>query len=46
MVRRLQTMPRRNIRLDYLDDDTTMSELLRQANFSPRRTLTHMRLTV
>ncbi|NJN55371.1 MAG: GNAT family N-acetyltransferase [Anaerolineae bacterium] len=46
MVRRLQTMPRRNIRLDYQDEDTLMNELLREANFSPRRTLTHMRLTV
>ncbi len=46
LVYRLQDMPRRNIRLEYPDDDTIMSELLREANFSPRRTLTHMRLTL
>lgn len=46
MVSRLQELPRRNIRLEHPDDDTLMSELLREANFSPRRTLTHMRLTL
>lgn len=46
MVHRLQDMPRRSIRLEHPDDDATMNDLLREANFSPRRTLTHMRLTV
>jgi len=46
MVHRLQAMPRRNIRLEHPDDDTIVNDLLREANFSPRRTLTHMRLTV
>lgn len=44
MVRRLQDMPRRNIRLEHPDDDLMMNELLREANFTPRRILTHMRL--
>jgi ribosomal protein S18 acetylase RimI-like enzyme len=44
MVHRLQEMPRRNIRIDHPDDDTLMNELLRETNFAPRRTLTHMRL--
>ncbi|MCL4266748.1 MAG: GNAT family N-acetyltransferase [Anaerolineae bacterium] len=46
MVRRLQDMPRRSIRLEHPDEDITMNELLREANFTPRRTLTHMRLTL
>lgn len=46
MVRRLQELPRRNIRLEHPDEDFTMNELLREANFTPRRTLTHMRLTL
>lgn len=46
MVRRLQDMPRRNIRLEHPDEDISMNDLLREANFTPRRTLTHMRLTL
>lgn len=44
MVRRLHEMPRRHIRIDHPDDDGLMNDLLRAANFTPRRTLTHMRL--
>lgn len=46
IVRRLRYFPRRNVRFDHRDDDSVMSELLREANFRPRRTLTHMRLTL
>jgi ribosomal protein S18 acetylase RimI-like enzyme len=44
LIRRLQNMPRRNVRLEHPDDDECMNQLLREANFKPRRTLTHMRL--
>ncbi len=44
IIRRLHTLPRRNIRLDHQEDDTFVSQLLREANFQPQRTLTHMRL--
>ncbi len=44
MVRRLQQMPRRNVRIEHPDHDELMNDLLRTANFTPRRTLTHMRL--
>lgn len=46
MIRRLQNMPRRNVRIFHPDNDAVMTELLRQANFAPRRTLTHMRLDI
>jgi ribosomal protein S18 acetylase RimI-like enzyme len=44
LIRRLRMLPRRNVRLDHLDSDTTVNELLKTANFRPQRTLTHMRL--
>lgn len=44
-LRRLQYLPRRNVRIDHPDDDVEMNNLLQEANFSPKRTLTHMRRT-
>lgn len=44
LVRRLQYLPRRNVRIDHPDEDLVTSALLREANFQPKRTLTHMRL--
>ncbi|MCP4356918.1 MAG: GNAT family N-acetyltransferase [Chloroflexi bacterium] len=44
LILRLQNMPRRNIRLDHPAGDKLTSDLLREANFNPRRSLTHMRL--
>ncbi len=46
IIRRLYTLSRRNVRLDHPDDDQLMTELLREANFQPRRTLTHMHLNI
>ena len=46
IIRRLRHLPRRNIRLDHPDDDEPVKQLLREANFKPRRTLTHMRLDI
>ncbi len=43
-IRRLHYLPRRNIRLDHPASDEFVNQLLREANFQPRRTLTHMRL--
>ncbi len=43
-IRRLQQLPRRNVRIDHPDDDTTTTALLAEANFAVQRTLTHMRL--
>ena len=44
VVRRLQNLPRRNVRIDHPDDDTVANTLLAEANFAVQRTLTHMRL--
>ncbi len=44
LLRRLDYLSRRNIRIDHPDDDETMNKLLREANFTIKRTLTHMRL--
>ena len=44
LIRRLYYLPRRNVRIDHPDNDTYTGELLREANFQPKRTLTHMRL--
>jgi ribosomal protein S18 acetylase RimI-like enzyme len=44
LLRRLHYLPRRNVRLDYPDEDNNMNSLLREANFQPKRTLTHMLL--
>ena len=46
IVRRLHYLPRRNLRMDHPDDDAKTAGLLREANFAPRRTLTHMRLDI
>ncbi|MCP4418718.1 MAG: GNAT family N-acetyltransferase [Chloroflexi bacterium] len=44
LVRRLHYLPRRNVQIEHPDDDELMNSLLQEANFQPRRTLTHMRL--
>lgn len=46
LIRRLQHMTRRNVVLHYPDNDPVMDQLLRAANFSQRRALTHMRLRI
>jgi GNAT superfamily N-acetyltransferase len=46
LIRRLNYLPQRRIRIDHSDNDETMNQLLREANFSVKRTLTHMRLFV
>lgn len=46
VIRRLNYLPRRNVRLNHPDDDILVNELLREANFQPRRTLSHMRLEI
>ena len=44
LIRRLQSMSRRNVQIEHPDDDELVNALLQEANFQPRRTLTHMRL--
>ena len=44
LVRRFKYLARRNIQIHHDDRDELLSELLTEANFRPRRTLTHMRL--
>ena len=44
LIRRLHYLPRRNVQIEHPDDDELMNALLQEANFRPRRTLTHMRL--
>lgn len=44
LLRRLRYLPRRNIRIDHPDHDVNVNQLLEEANFTARRTLTHMRL--
>jgi len=44
LIRRLRHLPRREARFDHPDDDDLVTQLLREANFRPRRTLCHMRL--
>lgn len=46
LIRRLQYLPRRNVQIDHPDDDELVNALLQEANFQPRRTLTHMRLNL
>lgn len=46
VLRRLNYLPRRNVRIDHPDSDEVMNALLREANFTVQRTLTHMRLDV
>ena len=43
VLRRLEYLPRRHIRVDHPAGDTAATELLSEANFSVRRTLTVMR---
>lgn len=44
LIRRLQQLPRRNAHIEHPDNDELVNALLQEANFQPRRTLTHMRL--
>lgn len=44
IIRRLRYLPRRNVQIAHPDEDELMNSLLQEANFRPRRTLTHMRL--
>ncbi|MEZ4512792.1 MAG: GNAT family N-acetyltransferase [Chloroflexota bacterium] len=44
LIRRLRYLPRRNLRIDHPDQDENVNQLLEEANFTARRTLTHMRL--
>jgi ribosomal protein S18 acetylase RimI-like enzyme len=44
LIRRLQGLSRRNVQIEHPDDDELVNALLQEANFQPRRTLTHMRL--
>lgn len=44
VIRRLHYLPRRNVEIQHPDEDLLMNSLLQEANFQPRRTLTHMRL--
>jgi ribosomal protein S18 acetylase RimI-like enzyme len=44
LIRRLQDLPRRNVRIDHPDHDVVTNALLSEANFTVQRTLTHMRL--
>ena len=46
LIRRMQYLPRRNVQIDHPDDDELVNALLQEANFQPRRTLTHMRLNL
>ena len=44
LLRRLKYLARRNVQIHHDDADELVSQLLRESNFRPRRTLTHMRL--
>jgi ribosomal protein S18 acetylase RimI-like enzyme len=43
-IRRLRYLPRRNVRIDHPEQDEHTGQLLKEANFSIQRTLSHMRL--
>ncbi|MEJ2746374.1 MAG: GNAT family N-acetyltransferase, partial [Anaerolineae bacterium] len=45
-IRRISYLSNRNVRIDHPDDDELTNQLLREANFQPRRTLTHMSLDI
>ncbi|MCB9418604.1 MAG: GNAT family N-acetyltransferase [Ardenticatenaceae bacterium] len=45
-IRRISYLSVRNVRIDHPDDDEVTNKLLQEANFQPRRTLTHMSLDV
>lgn len=42
-IRRLGYLAHRNVRIDHPEEDIIVNALLREANFSSQRTLTHMR---
>jgi ribosomal protein S18 acetylase RimI-like enzyme len=44
LIRRLQNLSRHSVQIEHPDDDELVNALLQEANFQPRRTLTHMRL--
>lgn len=44
ILRRLPYLPRRSARIEHPAQDALTNQLLREANFKARRTLTHMRL--
>ena len=46
LIDKLRTMSRRNVQLIHPADDEVVNSLLGSANFSRRRTLTHMRLAL
>ena len=46
LIRRLHYLPRRNVEVEHPDNDELVNALLQEANFQPRRTLTHMRLDI
>jgi GNAT superfamily N-acetyltransferase len=46
LIRRLDYLPQRRVRIDHPHSDETMNRLLREANFTIKRILTHMRLFV
>lgn len=46
LVHRLQGMSQRNIRIHHAANDEVVNNLLKEANFSAQRTLTHMRWNV
>jgi ribosomal protein S18 acetylase RimI-like enzyme len=46
VLRRLPFIPRRNVRIEHPHDDELTSNLLTEANFRSRRSLTHMRLNL
>ncbi len=43
IIQRLRQLPRRSVRFDHPDDDQLVNNLLSEANFTKKRTLTHMR---
>ncbi|RMG95806.1 MAG: GNAT family N-acetyltransferase [Chloroflexi bacterium] len=45
-IRRLRQLSPRNIRIEHPEHDQITNQLLQEANFYPRRTLTHMRLAL
>lgn len=44
LIRRLRYLPRRGVRMDHPENDELTGQLLKEANFTVQRTLTHMRL--
>ena len=46
LIRRLKQNSSRHVRIHHPDKDQAMNQLLKEANFSQKRTLTHMRWNV